>query len=62
VNESARGLFVKSCRVDGINEAIRNDIQHLIQKSGTLLTLTLLEDEASGHDRNEEEAEEHAFS
>jgi hypothetical protein len=62
VNESARCLFVKSRGVDGIYEAARNDIKNLVQKSSTLLGLMLLEDETTGHDRDEQEAEEDAFS
>jgi hypothetical protein len=62
VNESARCLLVKRRSVDGIDEATRNDVQNLVQKSSTLLGLMLLEDETTGHDRDEQEAEENAFS
>jgi hypothetical protein len=62
VNESACCLFVKSRGVDGIYEATRNDVQNLVQKSSTLLGLMLLENETTGHDRDEQEAEEDAFS
>ena len=62
VNESARGLFVKSRRVDGVDEAAGDDVEDLVEQASTLLALALLKYEASGHQRNQCEAEEHAFS
>jgi hypothetical protein len=48
--------------VDGVNEATRHDVEHLIEEASTLLGLALLEYKASRHHRNEKEAEENTFS
>jgi hypothetical protein len=62
VDEAACSFLVKGRGIDGIDEPGRDDIEHLIQQAGALLALTLLDYEASGYQRNQDEAEEDAFS
>jgi hypothetical protein len=62
VDEAARGFLVKSRLIDGIDEAAGDDVQDLVEEASTLLASALLKYEAPGHQRNQRQAEEHAFS
>src|SRR5687767_2820764 len=60
-NQSARGLLVQRRLVNGIDEAARDDVEHLIEQAGTLLGALLLEHETTRNERDEHEAYEEAF-
>ena len=62
MNETTRCFLVKGGRIDGIDEAGGDDVQHLVEETRALLTLALLKYEASSHQRNQREAEEQSFS
>ena len=62
VDQTASGLLVEGRRVDGIDEAGRDDVQDLVEEPGALLAFTLLKYEASDHERDQDEAEEQSFS
>jgi len=48
VDESAGSLLVKSCGVDGIDEAAGYDVENLVEQTSALLALVLLKYEAAG--------------
>jgi hypothetical protein len=62
VDEPAGCFFVQSCGIDCIHETGRDNIEHLVQESSTLLALALLEYETSGHHWNQDKTEKHGFS